>query len=186
MGRAYPGSLQKLQWVWSQTSHGQGKQEGWNFSGSIKGHIEQLKSRTRCHRCKKFRRWKKEGPLIVSAQPSSGTAGKEVMIMENGDPNVKLWESFRRQNQSAGGRFARCKEPGEHKQPLHQKPAALRWAIDNKFSHREVPNRIRSCGDLPADTPIAGENQIAARSSDGPFVGGYTSFSILSYLMEIV
>ena len=73
------------------------KQEGWNFSGSIKGRIEQLKSRTRCHRCKKFGHWKKECPLLVSAQASSsGSTGKEVMIIENGDdPAVKqIWESF--------------------------------------------------------------------------------------------
>ena len=73
------------------------KPEGWNFSGSIKGRIEQLKSRTRCHRCKKFGHWKKECPLLISAQASSsGSTGKEVMIIEDGDdPAIKqIWESF--------------------------------------------------------------------------------------------
>lgn len=72
------------------------KTESWKVTGSIRGRIESLKSRTRCHRCKKFGHWKKECPMNASGSGSSQeNRSKEVMIVDEEDPAVqKLWEAF--------------------------------------------------------------------------------------------
>ena len=41
------------------TGKAKGKQEGFKFSGSISGRIEQLKQRTKCHHCHRYGHWKK-------------------------------------------------------------------------------------------------------------------------------
>ena len=70
-----------------------GQAESWKISGSIRGRIEALKSKTRCHRCRKVGRWKKECPMNQSSARSS--TSKEVMIIEEDDlVSRQMWESF--------------------------------------------------------------------------------------------
>lgn len=73
------------------------KTESWKVTGSIRGRIEALKERTRCHRCKKYGHWKKECPLGASgnASTASGSTHKEVMLVEDAGPEVaRLWDAF--------------------------------------------------------------------------------------------
>ena len=68
----------------------------WKLSGSVTGKLEQLKSRTRCHLCKRQGHWKRECPLAARqggsrtsrTASSSGTAsasqkGSEAHYIEN-------------------------------------------------------------------------------------------------------
>ena len=68
----------------------------WQISGTLRGKIDQLKARTRCHRCKRLGHWKKECPLKSSASSTSSatTPSKEVLLVENSDQVKQMWESF--------------------------------------------------------------------------------------------
>ena len=57
----------------------------WRLSGTVSGGLEQLKSRTRCHLCKRYGHWKRECPTkgggkgkASSTSSSSGTAARTV------------------------------------------------------------------------------------------------------------
>lgn len=78
------------------TGKGKGKHEGFKFSGSISGRIDQLKQRTKCHHCHRYGHWKKECPLKATSSTSTGTSsGKEVLIVEENDPRTRhVWEAF--------------------------------------------------------------------------------------------
>ena len=79
------------------------RNEGWQIQGSIRGRIDALKSRTRCHYCKRTGHWKKECPLRGSASSSnrsggSGgsleTKGKEVLLVDSDPKMEQVWEMF--------------------------------------------------------------------------------------------
>lgn len=72
---------------------------GYQITGSIRGRIEAMKSRTRCHNCRQFGHWKKECPArnkgsASSASSSSKNDKKEVLLVEQDEATKKLWEAF--------------------------------------------------------------------------------------------
>ncbi|CAE7247976.1 unnamed protein product, partial [Symbiodinium microadriaticum] len=56
-----------------------GQRPEWTLSGTVKGRIEQLKMKTKCHGCGERGHWKKECPKRKAA---SGNAAKETMMAE--------------------------------------------------------------------------------------------------------
>eukprot|EP00435_Cladocopium_sp_Y103_P072919 s192_g41.t1 len=76
---------------------GKTKTETWQLSGSIRGKIEQLKARTKCHLCKRTGHWKRECPMRSSTTSSTtggGDKGKEVMLVENNPKVQQMWDIF--------------------------------------------------------------------------------------------
>ena len=80
----------------------------WRLSGSVTGRIEMLKSKTRCHLCKRLGHWKRECPNLqkkgngksagmrASTSASSAGRGTEALVIEendSGSADVYLAES---------------------------------------------------------------------------------------------
>ena len=62
------------------------KKSKWSIEGTVKGKIELLKQKTKCHICRRTGHWKKECPLRKNqnSEPSKST-NKEVHIVEEDD-----------------------------------------------------------------------------------------------------
>ena len=88
----------------------------WLLSGTVKGRIEQLKAKTKCHLCKKAGHWKRECPMkrTMTAGSSSSEAAtkheantseiecdrKEIVeIQMENSQHQKLWSMFERQGE---------------------------------------------------------------------------------------
>lgn len=76
-----------------------GKTEGYKITGAIRGRIDAIKARTRCHHCKQTGHWKRECPARGSGSASSGQGGKvsdkkEVLFVEADEKTKQLWEAF--------------------------------------------------------------------------------------------
>ena len=93
----------------------------WRLSGTVKGRIEQLKARTKCHLCKKVGHWKRECPTkrsMTSGASSSETATKHevntseisydqkelVEIQMGNSQQQQLWSVFERRNDPTADR----------------------------------------------------------------------------------
>ena len=71
----------------------------WKLEGSIRGKIELLKQKTRCHHCRRVGHWKKECPLKVQAGKKSegkvnAASSSEVNIIEEYEGGDDYFESF--------------------------------------------------------------------------------------------
>ena len=70
---------------------GKGEDQQWHLSGNISDRLAAIQSRTRCHVCRRFGRWKKERPVKKNASFETDRK-KDVNMAEEAD--VLLVEAF--------------------------------------------------------------------------------------------
>lgn len=84
----------------------------WRLTGTMRGKIEVLKSKTRCHLCKKLGHWKRECPSRKGRDQqqakSSGSNGpaevhvqEVISLEEEHDGHAEIWEMFRKKSSKA-------------------------------------------------------------------------------------